>query len=310
MSKVILHIGTHKTGTTSLQYYMSYNKEKLLEDGIFWPTTGMAKEHKYGGHHLLTKQNADKTRYLDKPLWAEIENEILQKKPKVTVLSSESFSLLDRGEIEILGGLRRNHDVTVVIYLRKFIPFIKAQYANSLKNKTETPSFLEFGLINKTLMDYNSLLGRWADVFGADNLIVHLYDKIKKEPGLFEDFASVIGVNRLYPLPDFLLKRNVTPNEKILSAIYLMHRVGRKLPSSIYNKNTFPRYRFSCLQKDRPNRLLKTIFMTMSKGTISSDADEQKLLDIVEAYERSILTSFIGEEGFSFLYDKNNTKTQ
>ncbi|MGH1398028.1 MAG: hypothetical protein ACRBCT_02330 [Alphaproteobacteria bacterium] len=35
--KLILHIGQSKTGTTSLQYFLHANKEKLSEMGILYP---------------------------------------------------------------------------------------------------------------------------------------------------------------------------------------------------------------------------------------------------------------------------------
>src|SRR5215469_5693606 len=34
-----LHIGTQKTGTTSLQHYLSANRERLLERGFLYPSS-------------------------------------------------------------------------------------------------------------------------------------------------------------------------------------------------------------------------------------------------------------------------------
>ena len=37
--RLILHIGTHKTGTSSLQLFCRNNRKALLEHGIFYPKT-------------------------------------------------------------------------------------------------------------------------------------------------------------------------------------------------------------------------------------------------------------------------------
>lgn len=44
MSKVVLHIGTEKTGTTSIQHFMSQNRQALLAKGIVYPNLGSRKD--------------------------------------------------------------------------------------------------------------------------------------------------------------------------------------------------------------------------------------------------------------------------
>ena len=51
MKEVILHIGAHKTGTTSLQEYLSLNRDVLENNKIHYPR--FAKTHDY--HHLLLR---------------------------------------------------------------------------------------------------------------------------------------------------------------------------------------------------------------------------------------------------------------
>src|ERR1044072_5459246 len=47
-----IHIGPHKTGTTSIQVFLKENRSKLLKAGCFAPET----RNLYGGHHLLVRQ--------------------------------------------------------------------------------------------------------------------------------------------------------------------------------------------------------------------------------------------------------------
>ncbi|MGV6852729.1 MAG: hypothetical protein ACWA5R_11220, partial [bacterium] len=51
MKKVILHIGTPKTGTSSIQRWLYQHSETLLELGILYPRTGRQGV----AHHLIAR---------------------------------------------------------------------------------------------------------------------------------------------------------------------------------------------------------------------------------------------------------------
>lgn len=50
--KLILHIGTEKTGTTSIQKFLNLNKDELLNEGIFYPM-GTCGTDNYPNHRKL-----------------------------------------------------------------------------------------------------------------------------------------------------------------------------------------------------------------------------------------------------------------
>ena len=56
MARVVLHIGTHKTATTTLQDTLATNRALLAEQGIVYPSIGRAT-----GHHTLA------THWIDLP---------------------------------------------------------------------------------------------------------------------------------------------------------------------------------------------------------------------------------------------------
>lgn len=41
VDKLVIHVGYHKTGTTSLQYYMDEDRERLFENNIYFPKIGL-----------------------------------------------------------------------------------------------------------------------------------------------------------------------------------------------------------------------------------------------------------------------------
>ncbi len=55
MKTVYLHIGTHRTGSTSIQRFMANAEEALAEQGIIYPKTGRPDTdwtNQYGHHEL------------------------------------------------------------------------------------------------------------------------------------------------------------------------------------------------------------------------------------------------------------------
>ena len=47
-----IHIGPHKTGSTSIQWFLKENQAELLNHGYFVPKS----EAKHGAHHALARK--------------------------------------------------------------------------------------------------------------------------------------------------------------------------------------------------------------------------------------------------------------
>ncbi len=62
--KIKLHIGTHKTGTTSIQKYFRKNENALRENKIWYPNFDIINQNKRYAHHELAHSIAGKSRNL------------------------------------------------------------------------------------------------------------------------------------------------------------------------------------------------------------------------------------------------------
>ena len=75
--RILLHIGTHKTGTTSLQAFFFLNRDQLKKSSsILYPETGSPRvqhEAKYG-HHLLAWSILQCKGVNDLSIWDEERN--------------------------------------------------------------------------------------------------------------------------------------------------------------------------------------------------------------------------------------------
>lgn len=93
--KLYLHIGTHKTGTTALQVFLSKNDRRLQDTGFLFPKSGRIGTFS-GQHNIAWELNGDPC--FDKALGnlAELSQEISSSGCHNICLSSEDFEYLYR----------------------------------------------------------------------------------------------------------------------------------------------------------------------------------------------------------------------
>ena len=103
MKKLFLHIGTHKTGTTSLQNFFLKNKNKLHDCGFYYPTEGSYFFKGEMSQSLLAhslkgvrpKYILSKEVYTKESTVSEIQYDIKNNVSNNVLVSSEHFSLFD-----------------------------------------------------------------------------------------------------------------------------------------------------------------------------------------------------------------------
>ena len=125
--KVFLHIGSPRTGTTSIQKLLTQNRDTLAKQGVWYPDVALLDPKKgIGQHHLafslLEKYPGfipEKARMTPDQAWSELAS-AMKKMPKkdTVVLSSEAFSSIKPEGVKYIFKKLSKHDVKV-IYVRR-----------------------------------------------------------------------------------------------------------------------------------------------------------------------------------------------
>jgi SAM-dependent methyltransferase len=201
--KVFLHIGTHKTGTTALQTVFDENRELLKQHGVLYPSASPPPAEGLS-HQGLASGLADPDQGASQ--WDPLLRELDLAEQDIAVISAEGFSVLRNDAVPLVRSYLADHDVTVVVYLRRQDEFLNGLYTTPVLYYRETRDLPQWREEERPdlHLDYRPLLRRWEGLFGRDSLIVRPYEKVQLEGGeIVSDFCSVIGVE----LPEVVARR-------------------------------------------------------------------------------------------------------
>lgn len=205
-ARVVLHVGTMKSGTTFLQNVVSANREPLRAQGVSF--VGRKWREQIKAAQDAIEHGAAKQRPLapDGP-WARIVREI-EEWPGTALFSVEFFGARKPSKIEQILGSFPGTDVTVVITVRDLARTIPSMWQESLQNGgTSTwDDYLRAVRAEDHRDDLSasfwrqqgvaSMAKRWASVAGAANVVL-ITAPPKGAPSnlLWERYCQVLGVD-------------------------------------------------------------------------------------------------------------------
>ncbi|HSF23137.1 MAG TPA: polysaccharide deacetylase family protein, partial [Blastocatellia bacterium] len=187
--RVVLHVGTWKTGSKALQKFWALNKEELERLGIFYPLDVKARYMKGGNrsYQSLIATTGDTTRRARLQTLAE---EISGSYCETALVSHENICNLPHAELLEFVACLSGCTFKVVLYLRRQDHYAASLYNQHVKAGVAFPgSFDEHFHRYRGRYDYQEMLERLGTVFGATNIVVRPYEKEQFFGGsIFADF--------------------------------------------------------------------------------------------------------------------------
>ena len=272
--KLIIHAGTPKTGTTSLQTYLDKKQSKLRTKGILYP------------HNLdkLRNSNAPKHQWFEKNLVSanidsfleNFKNIISQVKndTHTIILSSEGiynywWDFPDESKA-ILSELGKYFDIDVWVWFREPLGFIESYYKQCIRNPQieSNPCYgkdLSFANMLDIAwfaqhLDYQGFVTECQTVFGTHNISVFKY-----EGDVVQEVIQKLGLDTPHDNP--------TPRQN-----KSLNTASVKLLSTINH------YDIKAKDKEHLMTHLKEINSILEKYAIDSLIDEESRKRVLEVY--------------------------
>lgn len=250
-----LHIGPHKTGTTSIQNALFSNAEKLAEIGVFYPVlTDKSPGRVRRNHTPLARMRVMRSPDFNKaPYWADLGKQIASV-PGSIVISSEHFADVLRDEPKYRKTVDFFHGhgfrIVVVAYLRDQPAWLNSWYTQDQRNFMSQRSFGEFldDALETGLVDPWAILRRFIDDERIEVRVVS-FDKAVKQ-GLAKSFLRAVGAPEDFTLPE---PKASNPNigvKGIYSAQEIMRRIGFRVRSMASYPKLYERFKALIKQRD------------------------------------------------------------
>jgi hypothetical protein len=207
---LFLHIGTHKTGTTSLQELMALNARRFEKAGVLYPKAGrLATEssREMAGHHNIAWELTGDARFDPRAgTFAEMLDEIAASRPGTAVVSSEDFESLFRHP-ETLTRMGRafaeiGYSPKAIVYLRSQADYAQSLYAELVRYHgfdrsfdwflAEVSAARSFAFHAQTFaFDYEALTSAFEAAFGEKSLTVRSYVTGRATKALLSEFVEI-----------------------------------------------------------------------------------------------------------------------
>ena len=193
---VYVHIGTMKTGTTTLQCFLYRNRARLLRHGYLYPLSIKARSEEFHSHNPLA---AGHPAAFMEALLCEVRAAGVPH----LIISAENLQreLTTPQQLrELRACLERLHcgDIRIIVYLRAVRGLVTSLCTQTLKAgdagdyarlppQESHPWF-------RIVPDHRATLQRWGEVFGTGQLSVRRYERERLLGGdLLQDFMQTIG---------------------------------------------------------------------------------------------------------------------
>ena len=208
--KLFLHIGNHKTGTTSIQESLHQSRQYLEEQGYSafnrlpnGKLTVPANANHWLTHNETDDPGAISTYIEDKENFAQA----ISSSGRNPIVSAERFSWIC--SLEELQELRHAlafyfDDISIIAYIRRQDQQAISYHQQNAKSQA-LPSRLnffgpdpvalpEYQKHHTRYLDYNTRIGNWADAFGDENTKIRVFDRKHLIDGdVVKDFCHIVG---------------------------------------------------------------------------------------------------------------------
>lgn len=240
-----IHIGTEKTGTSSVQKFMLDNEKALKRRGVLYPlecgylsnfqllwyATDNPNSHAIPCPKDLT--DPDIRRQWESEFTARHQRKVLGFQAKhpsrsTVVYSSEHLQsrLIDEAPIERLKNLLEPmyDDFRIIVYLRRQDQLAVSGYSTLLRGGHTQPFTIPKANRTSHYYNYVRLLELWSNVFGKEKIIVKLYERSHLKNGdIVDDFGDLVGFD---PNQDVYTRVSASNTSLSLSAQVALFRLN------------------------------------------------------------------------------------
>lgn len=215
-----LHIGTEKTGTTSVQEFFHQHRLVMEEKySLLYPKFGYSDvaqfelvaaihEMSNGGRKAEFAPNVD---YDPVEIWGKFCAQVRASNCHKVIVSVEHFSSRLNADgvkfvSEFLESNLPEYRVVILVYLRNQVDMLQSSYSTYIKTGGTKSVFEVVDSVDGsgTYYNYFNLITLWAQHFGHDAIVARNFNLLDKRKGVIGDILETINI----PTASFIFNVN------------------------------------------------------------------------------------------------------
>ncbi len=219
MKKTIyLHVGLHKTGTTTIQKFLFDNTTALEKLGLYYPLfnrSGTLLKMRYDekiinmrsffcnnfdftqGHVPCFLKESVETRATYEERFQTLFLEKIEQSSAQNIIFSEEFmsTLILTTPIFIDALLKFNFNVKILVYIRPPADWIVSVWSQNIKASAVLSGLSEYVYRTYDFIDLNNIF-RYINILGKENVIIKPYERMQwKNSDLIDDFFDTFSID-------------------------------------------------------------------------------------------------------------------
>ncbi len=182
--QIIFHCGSYKTGSSSLQERLYFDSQRLRENGVLYPETGIRFDRPELGH-----RHSEFAREPNPDLLLALRDEIRTSDCDTVVMSSEAWSDVRQhlSLWSLMGALRLDAEIehVSVLYLRNVCDYAVRHYREFTLRWHNRLTFPQYVKANRHIFDYLMIAQRLNDIFAGHQTRYYCYEDVGDVVGHF-----------------------------------------------------------------------------------------------------------------------------
>lgn len=203
-----VHIGMHKTATTTIQHFCKENTDLLSSKNYAYPIFPFSfpnKPKERNGAFLFTKyfdSKGERHEDIELEYYArgiEIVHDLFKEHDNVIVSDERLWiNFYNKGArvlVRLLKDSREHgYQVKIIAYLRRQDKLIESWWNQRIKVHAYMTYDLAGAIKEYHYLDYYTMLSKFAELAGRENLIVRRFEEAVKNSGIIQDFLGIFGL--------------------------------------------------------------------------------------------------------------------
>jgi len=188
--RVVFHIGLNKTGTSSLQKFLSLNPDNLAAQGWLYPQAGSDGVAHHEVFHAAHRGIGPLRELRD-----AIEAEAREAGGKNVLLSTEA--LHDTPHVGRIAEAFEGCEVQIIIFLRDYIDYLSSWYREDVQSSALCSDFENYAVLKRK--PFVPILKRWEKAFGRDALHIRDYNRqvLRNGSSIDEILCGILGIDSI-----------------------------------------------------------------------------------------------------------------